>query len=711
MHNDKMVQSDANNPQERRFGVHEIIGFDDQGTFFEKIERMVMEDTAGVEAGEYAAVFLDVSRFKGVNDAFGPAEGDRLLIYIADAIRKVSKEGDVFCHPGADRFMVFTHTYGSELEDMAKAFLDIVAAYDLPLEITCNIGIYVTGDEKVSVGLMVDRAVLAQEAIKGSYTQRYNYFTKKLRDEMLLKQEIVGMMATALAEEQFVVYYQPQFEHSTGNLVGAEALVRWNHPEKGLISPGVFIPIFENNGFITKLDLYVFEHVCRFIRKCLDEGKEIVPISSNFSRHDIFMPELVEKLEAIREKYHIPVEYLRVEITETAVVDNSQYVCEIVTKLHEYGYIVEMDDFGTGYSSLNVLKDIDLDIVKLDMLFLKENASNNRGGIIVSSVVRMAKWLGLPVIAEGVETVEQANFLRSVGSDYIQGYLYSRPLPQEQYEELLSNCSIGKTEPKLNLIDQFNAFDFWNPKSLDTLVFNSFVGGAAVLEYYDDNLELVRVNQKYLQEISSNLTEKELMESGMLTSFDEDNKRIFMQTLEQAVQTMEEQECETWRTYSLANGETERICIRSTVRVIGRSVDSYIIYGIIRNITAEKEYYKAILDSEKRFHTVCEQANIFYWEYSVANKEMRSCFRCKRELGLPEVLTNYPDSAIELGIFPPETADMYRDWHRQIAEGVKELEAVIPLTKDRIPFRVKYTTEFDDSGRPIKAYGSAIMVV
>lgn len=711
MQDNKDVGMYMGSPQERRANIHTLTGFEDQRTFFINVSKLVEENEEAVAAGEYAAVFLDVFRFKGVNDVFGMEEGDRLLLYIAEAIRSVTKENDAICHPGADRFIVFTHTFGEELEKMIKKFLKKIADYDLPLEITCNLGIYVTNEEKISVDLMVDRAVLAQEAVKGSYTTRYNYFTAQLRDEMITKQEIVGMMATALAEEHFVLYYQPQYDHSTGCIVGAEALVRWNHPEKGLISPGIFIPIFEDNGFITKLDLYVFEHVCKFVRKCMDEGKNIVPISSNFSRHDIFMPDLVEKLEAIRKKYDVPVQYLRVEITESAVVGNSHHVCDVVDKLHQCGYIVEMDDFGTGYSSLNVLKDIDLDILKLDMLFLKNDSNNNRGGIIVSSIVRMAKWLGLPVIAEGVETVEQADFLKSVGSDYIQGYLYSRPLPQEQYEELVEKSTLGNTEPKMELIEQFNAFDFWNPQSQETLIFNNYVGGAAIFEYRDGEVEFIRVNEKYLKELSMNLTEKDIIRTKFLEVFDDTNKKIFTDTLKRAITTMDEQECETWRTYSSACCGNEKICIRSTVRVIGKSADSYIIYGLIRNITAEKEYYGAILDSERRFKMASEQVNIYYWEYTVATREMRPCFRCMRDLGLPALLTNYPDSAIEMGVFPPEVADMYRDWHHQIGAGVPELEAVMPLTENRVPFRVKYTTEFDASGKPVKAYGSAALVV
>ena len=527
----------------------------------------------------------------------------------------------------------------------------------------------------------------------------------------LTEREMEGIMEEALAEKQFLSYYQPQYNHTTGLLVGAEALVRWKHPDHGLIAPANFIPLFEKNGFITKLDLYVFEQVCIFLRKCIDEKLPLVAISTNFSRYDIFQPDFVEELETIRLRHDVPVKYLRVEITESSVMGNHTQANEVMKALHEHGYVVEMDDFGSGYSSLNVLKDIDMDIVKLDMLFLSEEGSRHRGGIILSSVVRMFKWLGIPIIAEGVETIEQADFLKSIGCDYMQGYLYAKPLPEEEFYALLCSRSIGRMVPQLKVIDNLNVNEFWDPRSQETLIFNNFVGGAAIFSYYQGKVEILRVNQKYLREMGMNMSEKDVIRMDPLGVFDDENCKIYLDMLDKATIMGDEQECETWRSLSSSCCGEERVCIRSTVRLIGKSRDNYLFYAAIRNITAEKERFNSIIDNERRFKAASEQVNIYYWEYTVATHEMRPCFRCMRDLGLPALLTNYPDSAIEMGIFPPEVADMYRDWHRQIAEGVPELEAVIPLTMDRVPFRVRYTTEFDENGRPVKAYGSAAGIV
>ena len=317
-------------------------------------------------------------------------------------------------------------------------------------------------------------------------------------------------------------------------------MVRWKHPEKGLISPGIFIPIFEKNGFITKLDLCVFEEVCLFLRKCLDNNLNVVPISSNFSRHDIFQPDFVSRLEGIRQKYDIPSKLLRVEITESAITGSGVQANEIVRKLHNCGYVVEMDDFGSGYSSLNMLKDIELDILKLDMLFLSKENQNNKGGTIISSVVRMAKWLDMPIIAEGVESVEQADFLRSIGCNYIQGYLYSRPLPEEMYEELLSSSDLGEKVAQMQLLHDLDGNSFWNPKSQETLIFSNYVGGASIFEYQDGKVEVLRVNQRYLKEFAGCVSEKDIIENDPMRFFDEKNKKIYTDMLDKAIQTKEE---------------------------------------------------------------------------------------------------------------------------------------------------------------------------
>ncbi len=525
----------------------------------------------------------------------------------------------------------------------------------------------------------------------------------------MTSEEFISHFDEAIKSGHIYSFFQPQFNHSTGRMTGAEALMRWVDPEFGMQFPSDFIPVLEDKDLLYLADIQMMEMTCRLLRYCIDNHYPLVPISVNMSRNDIYKHEYVDEVEKIRVKYDIPVRYIRVELTETSAIGGMELVSSVIKKFHDYGYIVEMDDFGSGYSSLNILKDLDVDVLKLDMKFLSGNIGG-RGGIIIRSIVQMAKWLQLPIIVEGVETIEQADFMKSIGCNYIQGYLYSKPLPQDEFLEKMKQTDHEPLNASLFLIDTFDAEKFWNPRSIETLIFSNFVGGAAIFSYKAGRLNVIRVNKKYVQEIGMNLSEKDFIDSDPWKYFDENNKEIYLSTLEKVITSKGEEQCDTWRTFNSKCCGEDRICIRTNMQIIGKSEDEYLIYAMIRNITAEKKYCNQISENERRFRYASEHAGLYAWEYTISTKEMRPCFRCMRDLGLPALVENYPEPVIASGIFPSDYADMYRDWHRQLAEGVEHLEAVIPLTTARIPFTVKYTTEFDENGRPLKAYGSATPV-
>lgn len=522
--------------------------------------------------------------------------------------------------------------------------------------------------------------------------------------------EILREFSDSIQNGYIYPHYQPQYNHMTGRMVGAEALMRWEHPVFGPQYPNNFIPVLEDAGLIVTADLFMVEQICRYQRACIDQALDTIPISFNISRVDLLAQDYIDTIESTRERYDVPVRLLRAEITETSAIGGLDLVSSAMRRLQELGYVVEMDDFGSGYSSLNILKDLPFDIIKLDMKFLDGDLSG-RGGTILNAMVQMAKWLGTTTIAEGVETIAQADYLKSIGCSYIQGYLYSRPVPPAELTALLAKSSLEPTLPALQLVETMNANRFWDPDSLETLIFSNYVGAAAIFSYEDGNVDILRVNVKYLHEHGMNANEVDIMHFDPWESFDEKNKSIYIQTVEKAIETGEEQVCETWRTLSSKCCGEEQVCLRTTMRAIGRAGSQSIIYAMLQNITAEKRHYDELAKSERRFRFASEQANVYAWEYTIGTKEMRPCFRCMRDLGLPALVRNYPEPAIEVGIFPPDYADMYRDWHRQLAEGAKSLEAIIPLTVGRVPFHVRYTTEFDENGRPLKAYGSATLVV
>ncbi|MBR1529608.1 MAG: EAL domain-containing protein [Oscillospiraceae bacterium] len=515
----------------------------------------------------------------------------------------------------------------------------------------------------------------------------------------------------ALEKDYIFVCYQPKINHTTGRMIGAEALMRWKDPENGMQYPSDFIPVLEKNTLIPKADLHVFEDVCKFQRKCLDENIPAVPISFNMSRYDIFHSDYVGKIEKIRQQYQIPVKLLHIEITESSAIGGSELVSKVLNHLHVLGYVVEMDDFGSGYSSLNVLKDLDVDVIKLDMRFLS-GGIGGRGGMIISSVIQMSKWLDTPVIAEGVETAEQADFMKSIGCTYIQGYLYSKPLPEQEFIEKLRQIQHEPVSKAINLIESMDAGRFWNPQSLETLIFNHYVGGAAIFTYQDGKLTILRVNQKYQTELGMNLCEKEILKADPWDGFDEHNKAVYEKTIKKAIQSHDEESCETWRTVCSKICGEDRICIRTDLRLIGRAGEEYIFYAMVRNITSEKKRYAELAESERRFRFASEQVNIYAWEYEFSSRIMHPCFRCMRDLNVPPVVENYPEPLFDSGLFPMDYYDSYHEMLRKIETGeVDSIEAVIPLSVARIPFHVRYTLERDENGKPLKAYGSAAMVV
>ena len=529
-------------------------------------------------------------------------------------------------------------------------------------------------------------------------------------EKRMSEQELLGGFEDAMRYGHIFACYQPKINHNTGRMIGAEALMRWKHPVFGLQYPSDFIPLLEKNDLICKADLYIFEQVCKFQRRCLDEGISTVPISVNMSRYDIYHDDYVDKIEALRVSYDIPIKLFHIEITESSAIGGMELVSDVLSRLHSYGYKVEMDDFGSGYSSLNVLKDLEVDVIKLDMRFLSGSSIGGRGGAILNAIVQMTKWLNTPVIAEGIETLEQADYMKSIGCNYIQGYLYSKPVTEEEFIKKLGQLEHEPVAPSI-VMEQMDAGKFWDPDSLETLIFNNYVGGAAIFSYLDGKAEMLRVNKKYVKEIGMNMSEQDILNCEPWSCMDEHNKEIYIDALNRAVTTREEVSCETWRTFCSKTCGEDKICIRSFIRMIGKTDQQYLFYVMVQNITAEKKNFDALYNSERKFRFASEQANVYAWEYDVATKEMRPCFRCMRDLNVPPVVYNYPEPLIESGLFPPDYADMYRDWMKQIEEGVDHLEAIIPLTVGRIPFHVRYTTEFDENGKPLKAYGSATLVV
>lgn len=386
---------------------------------------------------QYALIRFDIARFKMVNDMFGSAKGDELLRFIASVLQDHVSLDDGYGRLMGDVFCICTkHSSEEELLDLIHRITYHVEAFPINFNLTPYFGICLA-DSETPLNTLLDWAGMALNTVKGSTLANYAFYDNAMREKLLTESRIENEMAAALEGGQFSIYLQPKCNIGTSKVVGAEALVRWIHPEKGIIPPDLFIPLFEKNGFIVKLDEYVWEETCKVIRSWKDRGYPLIPISVNISRVHIFDSYFCNKITDLVHKYDIPLKMLELEFTESAFISNMDtlYLYQIMERLRKQGFTLSMDDFGSGYSSLNMLKNSPVDIIKIDREFLNESTSTESGRVIIRNTISMLRQLKMQIVAEGVETGEQADFLLASGCSIAQGYYYSKPVDISSFEE------------------------------------------------------------------------------------------------------------------------------------------------------------------------------------------------------------------------------------------------------------------------------------
>lgn len=398
--------------------------------FYKNAQKLIKEHTDT----EYCLILSDIKSFKLINEIYGENIADKILIDEVNIIRQKMKGNSVLGRLNGDIIaMVIPKEYLSEKEfsDMIKLLSDRYSNKNFRIHI--YLGVYYIKDVNETIRQMVDKVSLVIMKSKGNMSNYILYYDENSYRNDIFKQQLIGEFETALNENQFCMYLQPQTDKD-GNMLGAEALIRWNHPNMGLIMPGAFIECFEDAGLIYRLDNYIWEEAAKQLKIWKDSGYNYY-ISVNISAKDFYHIDVYQTFKNLVSKYGIDTDKLHIEITETALSEDKQAAHKTIERLHDEGFIIEIDDFGSGYSSFNFLKDVCADVIKIDRVFLKKSSHEERGEQILRSIISLSHDIGMDVITEGVENVDQLSMLAKMNCDWFQGYYFSKPIAVGDFEE------------------------------------------------------------------------------------------------------------------------------------------------------------------------------------------------------------------------------------------------------------------------------------
>ena len=523
--------------------------------------------SAAAPADDMALWYIDIRTFRSINPKFGYNVGNGVLCALADGIHDLLSHDLPVTRLGGDRFVVVSAGLGYEValvafNELTERVNDAVAALGVTSRLTLLGGIYYLHDEDFRAHdfkRALDYASIAHRKAQLDPHSLLVLFTEEDLERDRRRIVIEQSIDAALREGQIEVWYQPQVDYTYGEIVGAEALARWKHPELGWISPIEFIPVLEESGKVHDLDLYVWEEACRSAGRwrSMADGNP-VPISVNVSRAEMFEPGLLQHFKELQEKYDLPDGCLHLEVTESAFVEEAERLYKVIEQMRKNDMVVEMDDFGSGLSSLNMLKDVPVDVVKLDMGFVRAGVNEERGGVVLGSIIRMLQGLDTPIIAEGVESLEQAEMLKNMGCHLMQGFHFSHPMPLAEFEDfILSNSAAERTERRERTDSHLEELMSFNKDS--SYLFNEAIGGTMFFFTQGEKSESILVNDEFYEEC------------GL-------DRRAFGNTRVNPIQEIDEQSRQTmWRAAAEALEFGSAMCT-AQVRTTGRWIEGCMRY-------------------------------------------------------------------------------------------------------------------------------------
>ena len=580
--------------------------------FSRATDRLANPDCDGL-----CLIAIDIDQFKLFNDWYGREAGDYVLAQFgAYFTERESDSGWIAGYFGQDDFCVLMPYSEEGLRRLYADLNALIIAYGTSASGFAPVfGVSMAGQSAAILDLL-DCALLASEAAKSDFRNRIKLFEPSMYKATEAEYRLLEDFQDALANGEITFYLQPQCRISTGKIVGAEALARWQKPNGTFVSPAEFVPVLEKYGFITDLDCFIWEAVCKRIKKWTSTGRSAVPISVNVSKHDIYALDVADHFVQLAKAYDIPPSLLKVEITESAYSDDTRKIGETARKLRQAGFMVLMDDFGSGYSSLNMLDNLGVDVIKLDMLFMHMNDADKRKSIhIIESVVNMAKTMGLFVITEGVETKEQAHFLQGIGCRYVQGYHFYRPMPCSDFEGLIATGEeIDDQGFAFKANDEFRIREFLDRNVYSDSMLNNILGAVALISWEGERVDIARYNEQFyeligipdLQDYLENV--QQFVDRKYLSSFYE--------LLEGAA---EDQLNGSTGMIRFLRPDNTPIDLLLHFYFIGNELDAKKVYASARDVTALTEYR-----SEMKLLSLVVDASIVFlkkrgngWDYNV----------------------------------------------------------------------------------------------
>lgn len=501
-------------------------------SFMERLRKRLPE----ILPNTYCIVAIDIEHFRLFNKLYGRSSGDEVIRYIYTCLKQSALEYDgIDAYLGGDNFVAFLPDDDEVLNRIRQKIVKKLSKWNNTSAFFPLFGVYTIKDTSVLPELMYDHAMLALSHAEEGYKWHICRYTIEMESSLEKEVYLLAAIEEGLEKEEFTFFAQPQCNIATGQIVGAEALVRWQKPDGEVLLPGGFIPVLEKNKMIDRLDRYVWEKVCQWLKGWIDQGYSPVPISINVSRIDIYAMDVPKYIFSLLEKYQIPEYLIKIEITESAYTENNNRISHAVNTLRNRGLVAMMDDFGCGYSSLNMLKNIPVDVLKLDMRFLQfKEEERQKSANILEAIINMAGLLHLPIVVEGVENESQEKFVQKLGCRYIQGFYYYKPLPIKKFEELLRDKKqIDAQGLVYKQVEPMHIREFIDTNFVSDSMLNNVLGPVVFFEVFGGDIKVIRVNEQYFRMIGEQHFEEDIQKE-FLKRIPEEERCIFHRMIEKA---------------------------------------------------------------------------------------------------------------------------------------------------------------------------------